>query len=234
MSRRDTIIIAVLLNAGVLAILFMLAVNEKEEDRVLLHAAPPAISREQVRTEPKTIVLSTPPTEEFIDFNMDDSITSAADESFPYGQQPLAINSAVSEPTKAPHPQMTSKAQASNESYVEVTVKRGDSLDKLARSNGTTIEAVKSANNLRSDMLNIGQVLRIPVANKTTIVQKSPPVKKASPDAADGIYYTVKTGDSPWKIAKQNNMNVDDLLKLNNLDDEKARNLKVGDKIRVK
>lgn len=48
------------------------------------------------------------------------------------------------------------------------------------------------------------------------------------------MYYIVKGGDNPWKIAKQFQVNFDDILRLNNLDEEKARNMKIGDRIRVK
>jgi peptidoglycan endopeptidase LytF len=48
------------------------------------------------------------------------------------------------------------------------------------------------------------------------------------------VYYVVKSGDSPWKIAKQFNVKPEDILQLNHLDEEKARNLKIGDRIRIK
>jgi LysM repeat protein len=61
------------------------------------------------------------------------------------------------------------------------------------------------------------------------------PVKEmAAPAQTEVVYYTIKGGDNPWKIAKQYGVNVDDLLKLNGLNDERAKNLKPGDKIRVK
>ena len=46
--------------------------------------------------------------------------------------------------------------------YFEYTVKSGDTLWILARRFGTTVDAIKNLNGLSGDMLNIGQVLRIP------------------------------------------------------------------------
>ncbi len=46
--------------------------------------------------------------------------------------------------------------------YFEYTVRPGDTLWQLAQRFGTTVDAIKSLNGLRSDILNIGQVLKIP------------------------------------------------------------------------
>ena len=51
----------------------------------------------------------------------------------------------------------------SQEPYVEYTVKSGDTLWELSRRYGTTVEAIRQANGLTSNVLQIGQVLRIPV-----------------------------------------------------------------------
>jgi peptidoglycan endopeptidase LytF len=129
---------------------------------------------------------------------------------------------------------------------VEVTVKKGDSLDKIAKANGTTIKAIKTENDLKTDRLDIGQVLRVPVGTKKAKADKVAKAEKAAAketkDAKDSKavasgdteFYTIKNGDNPWKIAKKFNIKVSEFLKLNDLDEDKARNLKVGEKVRVK
>ena len=58
---------------------------------------------------------------------------------------------------------------------------------------------------------------------------------KKEPKAADEpVYYVIKSGDNPWKIARQFGVKYDEILRLNQLDEEKARNLKIGDRVRVK
>jgi 5'-nucleotidase/UDP-sugar diphosphatase len=45
--------------------------------------------------------------------------------------------------------------------------------------------------------------------------------KKAAPSEAGGKYYEVKSGDSLYEIAKKHGTTVDELVKLNNLQDKK-------------
>jgi LysM repeat protein len=48
------------------------------------------------------------------------------------------------------------------------TVKSGDALEKIARQHNTTVKAIKAANNLRTDRINVGQKLKIPAPAGTT------------------------------------------------------------------
>lgn len=50
-----------------------------------------------------------------------------------------------------------------SEPYIEYTVKSGDTLWLLSRKYHTTVDAIKSLNGLTSDIIDIGQVLKIPV-----------------------------------------------------------------------
>ena len=86
-------------------------------------------------------------------------------------------------------------------------VKSGDSLYSIARKFNTTVDELKRLNNLSSNLLNIGQVLRLPTAKPT-----QPPVVPSDTDN-----YIVKSGDSLYKIANAYNTTVDELKSLNNL-----------------
>jgi LysM repeat protein len=229
MNRRDTIIIAVLLNAGVLAILFLLAVHENEETRNPV--ASPAIVRAAPANPSDSHLLAARSSDSD---PVDIEEAGIAEEESPY---PVEAYTFPEEKKKEPLVKAPVEPLKKNvsENFVEIIVKRGDSLDKLARNNGTSIEEIKKTNQLKSDMLSIGQVLLMPKAAASPVAQKVIEKKKAAQDISDNAsFYTLKTGDSPWKIARQHHMNLDDLLRLNHLDEEKARNLKVGDKIRIK
>lgn len=259
MSRRDIIIIAVLVNAGLLAILFMMAVTSENESVNEAPALVSIVEEKKPLTEisrPSSMMTSRTPTDE-----VDQAIQALTDPSTP---QPLLIEddcfdldqdseeeeieqpkvqqeqstSSQEEPEmpKKQQPPVMPKSPSTDGRKVEVTVKKGDSLDKIARANGTTIKAIKEANQLKNDRLKVGQILQVPISNEKKVVSKEKPAPKKETEVAniDSQYYTIKSGDNPWKIAKKFNIKVDDFLKLNQMSEEKARNMKVGDKVRVK
>lgn len=88
----------------------------------------------------------------------------------------------------------------------EYIVKPGDSLYKIANEFGITVDALKAANNLTSNVILIGQVLQIP---KTRSYRNNTP-----------FIYKVKTGDTLWSIAKSNNTTVEKIMEVNNLDND--------------
>lgn len=236
MSRRDIIIIAVLANAGLLAILFMMAIKS-DDDKI---SEPSEIQQTVVDIKPLDIPL------EMKEIPADDGDAglkelvenSSTPQPIILEDEPVQDLEQEDEIFVKPEPEVIVESPKASPKFIEIKVKRGDSLDKIARANGTTVKAIKEANHLKSDRLDIGQVLRIP-----TSTDKKPTASKTSSKTTetkqvvaqgDSEYYTVKNGDNPWKIAKQFHVKVDDLLKLNNLNEEKARNLKAGDKIRVR
>ena len=98
------------------------------------------------------------------------------------------------------------KESTSKISYV---VKKGDSLWLIANKYDTTVEKIKSTNNLKGNTLSIGQVLVIP-------------------SSSEFITYTVNKGDSLWLIANKYNTTVDNIKKLNNLS---SNNLQINQKL---
>ncbi len=89
------------------------------------------------------------------------------------------------------------EAQATGEEYV---VKKGDSLYSIAKKYNTSVDNLKSINNIITDSLAIGQIIKLP--------------KKSS---MDDNSYIVKKGDSLYSIAKTYNTSVDKLKEINNL-----------------
>ena len=85
-------------------------------------------------------------------------------------------------------------------------VKKGDSLYSIANKYNTTVEELKRINNLTSNILSIGQVLKLP-SDKASNVEKE----------ENTISYTVQKGDSLYSIARKYNTTIDRIKDLNNL-----------------
>ncbi|MFI0434252.1 MAG: LysM peptidoglycan-binding domain-containing protein [Parachlamydiaceae bacterium] len=264
MTRKDTILIAVVINAGLLAVLFTTAViydtergseqmdfvipladntppidvggnliatvsTSDEVDNVLKYYHTPASQPIVVQTEPEIYL---PPS------TGSQTRIATIDEG------------ALSRGKKAQY-------NPPQEEFIEVTVKKGDVLEKIARAHQSSVGAIKRANQIEGERLSIGQVLKVPVnSNAISSSVASIPiygeggngevkleVKKTTKaiepinqvnNESEEVYYVIKSGDNPWKISKQYGVKYDEILRLNRLDEDKARNLKIGDRIRLK
>ena len=83
--------------------------------------------------------------------------------------------------------------------YNYYTVQKGDSLYQIAIKYNTTINELKKVNNLTSNLLSIGQQIKVPSFEEQYTL------------------YTVQKGDSLYQIAKKYNTTVNDIKNLNNL-----------------
>ncbi len=115
-------------------------------------------------------------------------------------------------PTPNPNPNPDPGPGTGGSSFA-YTVKSGDTLWLLANRFGTTVDDIKRLNGLRSDNLQIGQVLQIPT-------QQSSPY----------FDYTVKSGDTLWLLANRFGTTVDDIRRLNGLTSD---NLQIGQVLRI-
>ena len=135
---------------------------------------------------------------------------------------------------------------ASAHSYV---VKKGDSLWKISKAENISVGELSRANNLtKTSTLKVGQKLTVPAmakAEKTNIATASvvptpsdavtssptmPATETAGATDASGGSYTVKSGDSLWKIARLQNVSVAAIKQANNLSSD---SLKVGQKLHL-
>ena len=113
-------------------------------------------------------------------------------------------------------------------------VQRGDTPERIARKNKVRLSALMTANNLTEESarrLQVGQKLTIPAG--TTAVKANTADKKAAaskkPAAAlENGKYKVQRGDSPERIARRFKVKLKDLLAANNLTEDSARRLQIG------
>ena len=96
--------------------------------------------------------------------------------------------------------------------YISYTVKKGDSLYSIANKYNISVSSIVSANNLKSNNLRIGEILKIPIVSSGSTTMK----------------YIVKKGDSLYSIARKYNTTVDNLKKKNNLT---SNNLSIGQEL---
>ena len=220
MSRKNTIIAAVLINTIFLSILFSLAIKTTIEDEksALPNLATseeiisetntqeyPALLSEDLKTDSKPLL------EEKANFLK--QLESLEKQAIPQEtQQEIRKETAV-----------TSKASVFEDKYVMITVKKGDMLAKIAKANGATVKEIMELNDLKSTMLRIGQKLKVPKHQKIQMGAENENFQ----------FYTIQKGDNLWLIASKYKLRVNDLMRLNQLDEAKAKRLKPGDQIRI-
>lgn len=112
-----------------------------------------------------------------------------------------------------PKPDTGGSSSPGTGDVIDYTVRAGDTLWLLANRYGTTVDAIKRLNGLTGDMLQIGQVLRIPV-NQTQ----------------QYTTYTVRSGDTLWLLARRYGTTVDAIKKLNGLTSD---DLSIGQVLRI-
>lgn len=261
MSRKDTILIAVLVNAVLLIGLFISAIkNDVPSQKMELLQTPQTVSN----------AIALTPLKEENKIAQGDEIDQVLKEFTEKVQNSVMQDLAEKKPTASATepssvmviaPQMSSEASEKTQldfvkdlqaltkekiesrenieskiataktaepGFIDVVVKRGDALEKIARNHQTTVEEIIKLNKLKNTQLQIGQVLKISSkGSKKNSEEKN--ISRASEE-----YYIVKNGDNLWTIALKNHIKVEDLLRLNNLNEEKAKQLKPNTKLRIR
>jgi len=110
----------------------------------------------------------------------------------------LNFNLSIDQELKVP---IQNNGSGESDNYVLYTVKKGDNLYSIAGEYGVSVESIKKENNLTSNLLSIGQILKIPTKD----------------NSIDYDEYEVKAGDSLYTIAQKYGITVEELMRFNNL-----------------
>jgi LysM repeat protein len=122
----------------------------------------------------------------------------------------------IKEPTNPPQP-------------TTYKVQKGDTLYSISQKFNTTVDEIKRLNNISSNNIYINQELYIPSTN--TLPSPPLPIPPINDDENEEYSeYIVQKGDSLWKISRDYNISVKDLIELNNLT---TTTLQIGDKLLV-
>ncbi|RZL46764.1 MAG: LysM peptidoglycan-binding domain-containing protein, partial [Pedobacter sp.] len=155
----------------------------------------------------------------------------------------LQIGVIVKVPTNMPftNASASTPTQTAQNNTGEHIVVAKDNLNMLAEKYGTTVNELKSLNNLSTINLRIGQVLKIPakVGETPAQVNNIPVVKKETPVTAPEqvnntsetlIEHEVKPKEFLGKIAEKYGTTVDEIKRVNNLN---GINLRIGQKLKI-
>jgi len=108
-------------------------------------------------------------------------------------------------------------------SWLRHQIKSGDSLIYLAKKYKTTVDQIRSVNELQSDLIRAGEYLIVPLAQENegyySLSEKQREKSRLNTEKnAEKIIYKVVSGDSLWKIAVQFDTTVNNLVRWNQLD----------------
>ncbi|MCH9612614.1 MAG: hypothetical protein S4CHLAM102_11050 [Chlamydiia bacterium] len=232
MKRKETILIAVIINACLLIGLFVFAlkphanVEYKGSKAVAAKAEPTPQKSQSLEIETPSVdqvdrilsqyVEKSEPAEKVVMQNTPVEVAKTEEKQEAVSILPQDMQVPIKKP-------MTH--------LVQVTVKQGDALEKIAKVHKTTVEQIMDLNHLPDTRLKIGQVLMVPAQEKANGALQDQVVTGAK---SAEKFYVVEPGDNPWTIAAKNQIKVKELLRVNNLDEEKAKKLKPGDKLKIR
>jgi peptidoglycan DL-endopeptidase LytF len=209
-SKRDTIIIAVLVNVALLSILFATAMRETRTENTVQVNAPP---KEEIVTSLKMKEEKSPT----------DEIDTVLQE-YALKQKVVTLQELNKEAAKE------SPKELKNGNVKLVSNEGVDAAKEKIE-----VKTKKKPKEKFSDKSKKAAKAKEIKAKDDMDEQDDSEEKDEEPSDGDDIeYYVIKSGDNPWKVAKKFHVKYEDLLALNGLNEEKAKNLKIGQKIRIR
>jgi LysM repeat protein len=94
----------------------------------------------------------------------------------------------ASTPTPLSYQSPPTSAPAGTPGVIRYVVRSGDNLIGIAATNGSTVDAIRLANNLESDFLSVGQVLQLPLGAWTPTPTEVPIAAVVAPPTAQFAY----------------------------------------------
>lgn len=151
-----------------------------------------------------------------------------------YVNQTLIVTKTTSTTKKTT--KSTTTKSTSTSSASTYTVKNGDFLYSIATKYNMTVDKLRSLNNLKTNIIYVGQKLKVSgkasatsTTKKSTVTKVSNATTKSSTTSSASTY-TVKSGDYLSKIASSYNMTVATLKSLNNMTSDM---IYIGQKLKV-
>ena len=117
---------------------------------------------------------------------------------------------------------------------VRYKVKSGDTLSVIARNHDTTSKIIRTANNLSSNLIRVGQHLMVPISSKNNNVYALSASNRltkiqSKQQGKFKVNHIVSRGENLWTIAKEHKVNYQSLAKWNGMGPRDT--LKIGQKL---
>ncbi len=144
---------------------------------------------------------------------------------------PIKVGKALLIPAKsAPVP--STATQHAGADTLTYKVKRGETLDQIAKRSGTTVAAIKALNKLTSNSVRADQELMLPAhQNSAAALAASPDVEKTAKQTQSTIKYVVKPQETLGAIAAKFKVKMADIAALNNI--ANPRSLRAGQELTI-
>lgn len=210
LSKKELIVVALFLNLGVLTLIISLSTTREGEsfkqEEPFVKTTRVADSAPEVDAKREKDIMPLPPKETKADSF--DEIDQLLEEYLPLDE---ALGSKLNKENACNNESSSKKEVPPTAPRLPIPLKKTPVTAPPAKKN-TQIKEEKKA-------------LPSPSVN-------TKPVEKIKESQGD-TFYTVQPGDNPWKIAKKFHISFEKLLELNNLNEKRARNLKVGERLKI-
>ena len=117
---------------------------------------------------------------------------------------------------------LTNQKNRPKVSWTRYKVKEGDSLSIIAQNFNTTIDQIQSVNNINGSLIRANSYLIVPLARESEAYYSLSDVQREksrlnATKNSDKLIYKVVSGDSLWKISRNFDVTVNDLVRWNKI-----------------
>ena len=117
---------------------------------------------------------------------------------------------------------LTNQKNRPKVSWTRYKVKEGDSLSIIAQNFNTTINQIQSVNNINGSLIRANSYLIVPLARESEAYYSLSDVQREksrlnATKNSDKLIYKVVSGDSLWKISRNFDVTVNDLIRWNKI-----------------
>ena len=117
---------------------------------------------------------------------------------------------------------LTNQKNRPKVSWTRYKVKEGDSLSVIAQSFDTTINQIQSVNNIKGNLIRANSYLIVPLARESEAYYSLSDAQREksrlnATKNSDKLIYKVVSGDSLWKISRNFDVTVNDLVRWNKI-----------------